>query len=79
MNGTGIFICAVLILAAFPGHAADLNAEQVRAIIAAAEPNRPANLSGRSLESEQCGLQTGEPVRGEPFWCEIGGGGPLRY
>jgi hypothetical protein len=51
MNETSNFICAVLILAAFPGHAADLNAEQLRAIIAAAEPSRPADLSGKALDN----------------------------
>jgi uncharacterized protein YjbI with pentapeptide repeats len=41
---------ALLVLGALPGHAADLSAEQVRAIIAAAPPDQPANFSGKSLE-----------------------------
>src|SRR5215471_2753385 len=41
----------LLILGMSPSRAADLSAEQLRAILAASEPDKPANLSGRSLEN----------------------------
>ena len=52
MNRAAKFVWVlVLILAMSPARAADLSAEQVRAILAASQPDKPANLSRRSLEN----------------------------
>jgi len=44
------FICVLLMLSASPCRAADLAADQVRAMLDTAGPDHPADLSGRSLE-----------------------------
>ena len=44
-------VCVLLVLTTSPSRAADLNAEQVRAILAASGLERPADLSGKSLEN----------------------------
>src|SRR6516164_161694 len=44
-------VLILMALAASPGWAADLNAEQVRAILAAVAPGKLADLSGKALES----------------------------
>ncbi|HEX9536517.1 MAG TPA: pentapeptide repeat-containing protein, partial [Stellaceae bacterium] len=41
----------MLALATSPCRGADFNAEQVREILASAAPDKPADLSGKSLES----------------------------
>ena len=52
MNRAAKYVWVLLVMLAMsPGRAADLSAEQVRAILGAAEPDKPANLSGRSLEN----------------------------
>src|SRR5262249_49702840 len=50
MNRAVKFICVLLILSASPCRAADLAADQVRAMLDAAGPDHPADLSGKSLE-----------------------------
>jgi len=45
------WICLLLGLAASPCRAADLSAEQVREMLAAATRERPADLSGKSLDN----------------------------
>src|SRR5437667_12330018 len=44
-------ICLLLLLAASPCRAADLTVEQVRAMLAAATQEKPADLSGKSLDN----------------------------
>lgn len=44
-------VWVVVVLAATPCRGADFNAEQVREILASAAPDKPADLSGKSLES----------------------------
>ena len=44
-------ILLLLMTAMAPALAADLTADQVHKLLTAAAPNRPANLSGKSLES----------------------------
>ena len=46
-----VWVLLLLILAMSSGRAADLSADQVHAMLAASEPEKPANLSGRSLEN----------------------------
>ena len=51
IRAAGFILVAVLVLATAPGRAADLSTEQVRAILALSGPDRPADLSGKSLEN----------------------------
>ena len=50
MNRAVKFICVLLMLSVSPCRAADLAADQVRAMLDAAGPDHPADLSGKSLE-----------------------------
>ena len=59
-RGTGIvtgmktafgFVLALVVLATSPCRGADFTAEQVRRILAAASPDKPADLSGKPLEN----------------------------
>jgi hypothetical protein len=72
----------MLTVAVSPCRAADLSAEQIRAILATAALDKPADLSEKSLENLDLSiidlLQARELVSGRPLWGEIGGGGPLR-
>jgi uncharacterized protein YjbI with pentapeptide repeats len=45
------YLCGLLALGISPSQGADLSAAQVREIVAAATPGKPADLSGKSLES----------------------------
>jgi uncharacterized protein YjbI with pentapeptide repeats len=45
------FLSMFLLLLTSPAQSADLTAEQVRGVLAAASRDKPANLSGRSLEN----------------------------
>jgi hypothetical protein len=45
------FLWMFLLLLTSPAQSADLTAEQVRGVLAAASRDKPANLSGRSLEN----------------------------
>src|SRR5437870_2651284 len=47
---TGV-LCVALIALISPALGADLSAERVREILAAATPDKPADLSGKSLEN----------------------------
>ncbi len=51
MERAAKFIWVLLMLATSPRRAADVSPEQVRAILAAAAPDKPADLSGKSLEN----------------------------
>jgi uncharacterized protein YjbI with pentapeptide repeats len=51
VNRALAFLSALLAVPIAPAPAADLNADQVREILAAATPDNPADLSGKSLES----------------------------
>jgi uncharacterized protein YjbI with pentapeptide repeats len=44
------FVCLLVLLPLSRGFGADLTADQVREMLAVAPPNRPADLSGKSLE-----------------------------
>jgi uncharacterized protein YjbI with pentapeptide repeats len=44
------FVCLLVLFPLSPAFSADLTAEEVRETLAAAEPNKPADLSGKSLE-----------------------------
>jgi uncharacterized protein YjbI with pentapeptide repeats len=52
VNRVGKWISSVLLaLTASPCYGADLNAEQVRAVLASVAPTEPVDLSGKSLEN----------------------------
>ena len=44
------FVCLLVFFPVTPAFSADLTAEEVRQTLAAAEPNKPTDLSGKSLE-----------------------------
>jgi uncharacterized protein YjbI with pentapeptide repeats len=46
-----VFVLALVVLATSPVRGADLNAAQVREILASGAPDKPADLSGKSLEN----------------------------
>ena len=56
-----------------PAQGADFSAAQVRAIVAAATADKPADLSGKSLENldlSNLDLRRRKPVRRQPLWRE---------
>src|SRR5215469_2470651 len=80
MNRAVKLICVLLMLSASPCRAADLAPDQVRAMLDAAGPDHPADLSGKSLEDldlSNLDFKRANLSRANLFWRKIGRGGFL--